>query len=561
MPVNPYHNFFSSICSWFLRSLCLVLFVALQVGEANAQSTSTPTGEPSFSTGTPAPTRTPGGLVGGGSAYFDFKAAQAGFAAVTGSWVSGQGFTSSAGDIAVLGGYYMTGITRVTYYYSSTTGGTGDFELQDGEGGDPLYGSSFGFSSCPGMCSFFFSPSSVDSSLFVLAVDVGAGDFKLQALKVDHDGISEDYSTDENGCPVLSPDQKAKLDPLYFAQCTRCFVDATPVRDNQIPTQVVAVPTTDLTATSPYSIPVIVSGTPMTATPIVGGAAPTFPPPTATGGTALPPDVSCMQNGDGGGVGDWLPISFHTTIPTAGTYNSGVDRWEGAYSADATGKLLRIRQSWDGSMITSIRVHISYSSTLSTSVNALICGIWADAPLGDLSLGDELDVTYSNVHPATDSGYMCQYDNPSGLMGVTALDIASSAFSNGSDGYSYIDSVEICGDVDILPTATPSPTATGAPWMPTPDLGESDCSVAVFRDDTPAVTIPEHIAVHSYGCYTLIPDITIEIPGRGDVGLDGVELCVTWFVMPVITVLGITISIDWLLFPLVAWLIARLLGF
>jgi hypothetical protein len=139
---------------------------------------------------------------------------------------------------------------------------------------------------------------------------------------------------------------------------------------------------------------------------------------------------------------------------------------------------------------------------------------------------------------------------------------------NGGTGtYFYIDWMSIRGysftPVSTpTPTVTPSPTATLAAWVDGPAAGQNYyCGVVKYRSTAPVAQFADGIDIHSYACYRIIPEIVVGVPGQGDVGIDGVDLCITWIDFPGLTFFGFYFRLDWLLVVPLAWLVRRLLSF
>lgn len=509
-------------------------------GSVNAQA-DTPTGAPQFATATPGATASPGAGLGGNAVNFSFKGSQAGFAVIEGSWVSGAGFRNTGASVTAFGAYFIESVTKIIIYFDATTAGTMEVELQDSMA-NVEYSASGGYSSGLNN-SVFFSPASVNAQTLVFSFDPGAGMVTVTGVRLEYSGISESYDVGDNGCPVLSPEQIAKLDAQYYAQCSRCFTTPTPVRGNQIPTQVLAFPTADLTSTSPYNIPLIISGTPVTLTPgLIGGltATPTHTPtPTGTwiptylwfftfaGDDPLPYTISAGSQGIG-------------EIVSESAFNSGAGNYDvyAGVRIDTSSigdlKAITVRGRWDTPQI-GLKFQYWYPSDNPSAAQYHFQGNAVDT------------YRFDGLTVESYSGH------------VLEIGVAGNSTENGY--HTYIEEITLESSESAPATATPLPTATGAAWLSTPDNGVYSCEVAVFRDDTPAVMLPDRLNVYSYDCYTLIPDVTITIPGRGDLQMDGTELCVTWFEMPVVQVLGITVSIDWLLVGLIMWIVTRLLSF
>lgn len=128
------------------------------------------------------------------------------------------------------------------------------------------------------------------------------------------------------------------------------------------------------------------------------------------------------------------------------------------------------------------------------------------------------------------------------------------------------------------PTGTVSPTATQTPdWTATPGTPAPDAGRCLAWDWKPSY--PPAVDIGDVGgddflepgeCYEVIPGMNIQIPDLGAVGdlvgWEGAEVswdafgyCVTWVNLPALSIVGLSISMDWFLLPVVAWLLAKIL--
>lgn len=131
-------------------------------------------------------------------------------------------------------------------------------------------------------------------------------------------------------------------------------------------------------------------------------------------------------------------------------------------------------------------------------------------------------------------------------------------------------------------TPYPSPTPTGEPTLtPTPRTGgfvggflvtPPSCYVPRYADQSPMATMPLTLTYTARECYQIVPYIHHDFGEIGGIDLpvvhvDDVELCVSWFEFPAISLLGgnanggIDFRLDWLLLMPLLWLVTRLLQF
>lgn len=524
------------------------------------------TNTPGVSTIPPGDTPSPGVPPGVNRVTWSFLRAQGTFAATVGSWVLDQGFNSTSGDLTLIGGYFLEDIVQVEISYSSDDSGSLDFGLQMGSD-PPVFESGALFSACSGICVATFSPAALDADIFLLDVEADDDTFTVMSITVEFAGDSEAYDVGVDGCPILDNEQINKLDPLYYSQCSACFTEPTPVRENSIPTVTIG------STASPYGIPVIVSGTPVTATPGLSGlpigSMPTWtltPVNTATVtdtpvATATPILQVVVFDFTDGGQHGWIPmnvpltwgdqVNSFTLSGVQSIFDSGVGREYiqidyPASNPSMVATALSIFYTVPPSPYASIHFDI-FNTNGATIQNTITQST-------ELSVGGSFVKTY-NLSSVTLSGW--------GL----------NAFSNllgGNQADWYITRIEVqtTNVVTATPiasatvTSTAAPTSTGAPWVGMPTVDPVSCSVAVFRDDNPVAAFDTEFEIVDYQCYTIVPEIEIDLPGTdNDVDIDGTQYCVTWFEMPVIELLGIQLSLDWLLVIVVAFLLSLVLKF
>jgi hypothetical protein len=136
---------------------------------------------------------------------------------------------------------------------------------------------------------------------------------------------------------------------------------------------------------------------------------------------------------------------------------------------------------------------------------------------------------------------------------------------------------EVPGTPTPTPTRTPTPTVTRTPAStrtPTPTLRADPerCRTWDWKPDYGgAVEIGEGWdgLIEPGDCYAVIPGMTITTPDLGAVGdlvgLDSYtlewetfEYCVVWVHIPQVSILGLSLSLEWFLLPAIAWLLNKL---
>lgn len=534
MPFLRFLNSFSSRS--FLRRIssflaCILLLLIVANGRALATDTPTPT--PGFSTGVPAGV-TPTALPAGGSLStltYSFLGSQAGFANVTGVWVSGQGFKlDETLELSLIGGYFVEGVTHVDIAYAAGAEFDFVFGLSDGDGGESYNASGFA-TECEDVCHISFNPGGVDSHavLFRAFAAVHDSSFAVQSITITFNGDTETYDVGEDGCPQLSPEQYEKLDPLYLVECPICYTTPTPIRDSQIFTTSVSALPTD---SGDFSIPLIVSGEPVT--PVN-----TVTPSPSPSPTADPDEVSYrflnFRTSAYGGV----PVSGLGTYVSgqgfASQYNGATTREYLALSsfissADFDGTISGLTFNYTTDVVFHSIVYFLNSGSIVSTVNR-----------GQTVLGSDLEAEWWFFTPFDFDQISFEFYSGTGADSATEF---------------VVNSVSLQSETPPSPTSTPTPTATGQPWVSTPSPTDRDCSVAVWRDDTPIASFDTDFVIIDYQCYVVFPEIYIDMPGDGhDITADGVSFCVTFFQFPLIEVLGIRISLDWLMVGVVAFLV------
>lgn len=531
------------------------MLLVLSVDEVSAQ-TSTPL--PGFPTPSPGATATPVGGVPASGVTFDFRVGSAGFTSLFGSQVVALGFQTNNEIMDLKGGYDMVNVSQIVLHYSSNA----DFEVglelceSDCLGEDPIvyFLYDLELEGCPSGCEYVYSiPSEtigkIKFGFQALALGEPYDDvFVVSSIDVVFESGAVDYDLDGD-CPILSPEQIDLLDPFYFASCSRCFVEPTPYRDNEIPTAALPVTrTVNPTLQGTYSIPVISSGTPMTTTPIV--VVPAFatatPAPTNTPMfTATPQYDVITYNFRGSNAAGWVGAPWGGDDGTL-----GADGWMSVYAA-VNREYIQINRSASILGVTALTVVYSVPSSL---VGGLHFDIFSTngasilaVPKSDnvTAVGDDLTYTWLFT-PAYDFSTGIGINGYSGIVGA-------------SDPW-YLHEVQI--QTSDIVTATPAPTSTphptGVAWVPTFEAPDTDCSIASFRDDTPIADFPTNFTVVDYGCYTIVPEVSITLADP-DIEINGLSLCITWFQLPLITFLGIAATLDWLLIALAVYLVAMLM--
>lgn len=371
-----------------------------------------------------------------------------------------------------------------------------------------------------------------------------------------------------NGCPDLSGIEVSELDPMFAQVCMRCYATATPARFFVIPTveQCVAnwqtwTPTpTDFVSPTPGGTPFVTSTMPdrclktQTPTPTPTATPTGSPTPTPT---ATPAPVYYLEV-----VHSWIGLSF-TTRNAALTHLSDyivnpnnpdpvrgfifATNRTGGGSGSFTFNMKRGAESGGGVGVVMNNTAGQYRCARNIALTASTCTTTNWSPWG--LTATIVDAGTGPIFPQA------------GQRGFVDYSVTGLSESHPSHTFTLIYAAFVrFGNPSNLPTPTPTPTLDWGINTPAPNP-LADCSQVRFRDDRPLFNVPDLVAPVGYNCYRIVPELVLEIPGRGQVGLDGVELCVTWVAFPSIVVFGITLSLDLLLVAVAAWFIRRLLGF
>lgn len=413
------------------------------------------------------------------------------------------------------------------------------------------------------------------------------------------------FEVGPDGCPLATiyPDE---VQPEYAFQCSRCLV-ATATPQDLISFPTVAIPTAGICRIYPAGVEVpsatpTPEGTPedflltQTATPDLElGYCPAWPTPdwgTPDGPTSTPtltptttpaPGLWLMRVDEyfnytsGAGNGDiTLGSAAPVVVPPGNAwlgylalhvYASGSGGQERLRLANGTINAVDIENQRLSTIyqICNLRMTGTDLANSCTAARALAAGEIPVTPNGGVngnisissnprSSGDT--ITYDIVHNRTGCGSCSAL---SGWMGVSHLVFDGIPFDPG-------------------PTSTPSPTPTITPTpyggLATPDIPVYDCSVPffkndwVYRDDEPIAEFEVSLEVVETACYTVVPEIYFELPAIEILSFPGVtveveqiDLCVTFYRMPEVSILGIFFPVDLLALPLVGYLIRRLLTF
>lgn len=126
--------------------------------------------------------------------------------------------------------------------------------------------------------------------------------------------------------------------------------------------------------------------------------------------------------------------------------------------------------------------------------------------------------------------------------------------------------------VTVTPTATRTvtPAPTSAAVVPTPD--PERCRVYDWKDAyEPAVDVAGDWEglIEPGDCYEVIPGLSITTPDLGAIGdllgldsytltWEGFRYCIMWVNFPSVSILGLSLSLEWFLLPAAAWLLNKL---
>lgn len=525
-----------------------------------AQDTPTPSPTGFVITATPGVgTATPRG--DGTTIIWNFRQSANFWTVDTGEWVAGQGIQDELGAFSAHGnGNEYAPVDRIVITYTSATTQTLDFNVSYDAA--LIVGGSIPLVNCY-ECSNIIIPMNGEA-FDDIALDIDfPGAFWLHAITIIltvNYGDDPDYEIDDNGCPILSPVSINKLDPVYYSQCSRCFTTPTPQRGQQLPTSGALLPTMDVTV-SPFQIPVIVSGTPQTPTPFgVGGGATSTPAPTNTPGGTWVHEFNFLVSD-----GDWYPVT--SAGVTFGAWVSG----SGWVYEDKTNVLTGITtahrqvaiQGDFPSPIDLRSVTLTYDWQGGTYDNASLTAYGFTIGGGTVASNSRTGIGNGPVTAATVTWTGTADDASTiGFMLRSSRDITSPYSYSGNAVLRKVRIEAVGFNPYDLPTSTPAPTATNLPWFEEYEVEVADCSVPSFRNDTPAVVIPDTVTYIAYECYVIVPELAVSIPGQSDpFGIEGMQVCVNWFTFPHIEILGIVVPIDALVFIVVMAVVLWLLRF
>lgn len=524
----------------------------LSLGRVDAQ-TATPT-PPPFITGVP-PTATPQQGAGNGQMStigFNFQSGPAGFDDVFGEWSAGLGFQSELGLLAIYGGFRMTDVAVVSLLYSNLDAGS--LELRLCEPGNALCGTEV-FSDvssvpvCPdSTClKIWFVPSIASDRIQISWESDTAPDgyFLARVLTVDFRAAVDTFPVDDNGCPVMGVDDVNLLDAAYRSQCSRCFSTPQPGFSKMLsPEPLTAVATLNPTAQGTYSIPIVIT---------VGGtvefitATSRFEPTLTRTPTATPTSIYAPT---------WTPNpsfssqNYFVCAVTTCAPDPALDPFDDGGQYDSQTR--RINPG-------GVRVQLGNYRW----VGGINVTFKAPAPTWN---------TFQIHAAGTYSPVVTVNKNSPNNLRTQGISFTAPIFTDyvdllpvDSNGGAPLRTQYIAVLYSAASTPLPVSTATSTPqatidWIKQPTYSPVDCSVPQFRDDTPVAALPVHFDVVNYQCYTIVPEIEI-VALEPDFIIDGTSICVTFFAFPVVDILGITVSLDWVLIIVAAYLVRMLLKF
>lgn len=546
-----------SRCSWWLRwflASCALLPLLLSGAAVNATST------PNIVTPTPngVGTSTPAGYGYDTAIPLDFRTADQFYTADTGSRLDGAGWLSVGGVLDMHGNGNTYGpVSRVSLLYTALS--TGTLEITITVGGDLVYNAAVSFSTCTNCTNMNFTLPNVDLDDIHIEVTSSAL-FTLKVLTMIVRTGSEPEPTAEivGGCPVLTQSQIDRLDPGYMRSCGRCFVTPTPPRAQTIPTRQVASLPTGTSGTDVFSIPILVSGTAVTATPPGYVAPAATPAPGTATWTPLPTSTPYY---------DMLDFNFLGTEDNGFVISFDPSASPNTYYGDF--EALGLRSNYiDSSSFGSItRQYVQASRTISISgIQAVGYEIY-NPSAQSITIESYFGGGGANFRTYHGSTTISDFflTSPNWNIYDILLNVYSGTFAD-SGAHFYVQHlyIQTSDIVTPVPTNTPTATVTGAPYVqPQPTETLASCAAPVFRNDTPLMEIPEFITVTGYECYVVVPEMNINIPGQADdLEIVGAQICVTWFTWPTINFLGLPIPIEFVvIMSVLGWLVRRLLTF
>jgi len=335
-------------------------------------------------------------------------------------------------------------------------------------------------------------------------------------------------ATDSGGdCPTdagsINPND---LDPMYALQCRRCFV-ATAVPGLPIfPTSDVPSVTLDfsgLTVTPEGATPTDVIGATSTAAPT--------DVPTLTSTPTIMPTIEPTCEPDLSVAADWhLYDGSHGTILGAFQY------------------YIQAQSSYPGSG--------AYEYIILTTGETDVCASPSvEYVSGGVPQGFAVNPCGTEINPFSLNTVL----TPNGA--EAPINFLEIQVTGGTGIYNI--GFPICGESEPTSTLAPTPTETLAPFAE-----QNDCTVPVYRIETPVAAIDPVVTEVGQNCYTIIPQMNIGLPDvtilgvtLQDINVDETDLCVHWMDYPDPSILGITISFGWIILIPLAWFVRRLLSF
>lgn len=539
--------------SWYrLLLVSLGLLPLLLVSVPAAVATSTPV----IITPSPGATATPFSLYET-NIVLDFKDDRQFFIESVGDWIGGEGFVTVSQELLFEGNGNEYGpITQVSLNYSViSAGGAAFVTLAAQYNGLTIHSAGATLNQCTACGNFVVPLDGATIDNFVIHVEAGSGVFvqiHSMTIRTGTGSLPTPTYATVDGCPVLSSYEVSLLDPRYVASCSRCFAQPTR-RVAPIPTGVMSTPSS---GTSEFTIPVMVSGTPMTKTPYgIPLPAATLAPgtPSATPSATATPDNEVV-------VYNFLGSNTNSFVPS---YDGG------DFYGEITGsgwKSVHIDVNSGGSTINREYIQIALSGVNVTNITALSFHIAKDY---ETTIGFNIYLNHG--------GGLVRYLGRTYLGGSVTLDdlflISPSAYYDqlfidvysgvGDTNPFYLQQISVETSNPAPPTSTPTITPTYESYFEgykTPT--EAVCGAPVWRDNDPIAQFPIGIDIQGYDCYSIIPEMYFNIPGQDeDFNLVGLDLCVTWFTWPTIGALGFNIGIDWILVMFLGFLLVRLYQF
>lgn len=346
---------------------------------------------------------------------------------------------------------------------------------------------------------------------------------------------------DRTGC-VDSAFDESLLDPLWISQCFRCLQGS--------PTPVATIKSFTLATSPPIGTPNAIATLP-TLPPLY--EPPVYVSPTATLTPTMSPTgtpelieyyFDLRQFPDTFTIIPWSslqsttnPVNDAVWIDGDGFQTSTTVDYEPSY----TGQFALIELNEEnfgiyGDLLDEVVTFALYSSGSNgfgiTLPSAPTVGIPPDAS----GFGGDRGGFYNAWNDVTDVRGMWAYAT---YLGTSHSYLTGFAFT----AYGYAEGEE--------PTPTPTPTSSAPPALSCLEPQYIDISEPiVFIDDLDGEFVAED-------CFEVLPplDITVTDP---DIYFGGVDMCITWVRMPLLSLLGIQLSLDLILIIPIAFIIRRM---